>query len=412
MSALNPVEEIRFAFPALRRTHNGAAVAYLDGPGGTQVPSAVVEVMTDYLLHHNANTHWVYPTSEETDALLLDARRVFATFVGGAPEEIVFGANMTTLTFHAARALARSWRPGDEVIVTALDHHANVAPWQAVARDFGIVLRWLDVDPEAGTLRLDELPPLFTPRTRLLAIGAASNALGTVSDIPAATAMAREAGALSYVDGVHYAPHYLPDVGALGADFFACSAYKFYGPHVGVLWGRRDLLDELDVPKLAPAPDAAPDRWETGTQNHEGIVGAAAAVRWLASLTPVATDAGLRAGLVSSYAAMHQREADLFGRLRHGLRDIPGVRCYGPPPDAPRTATLAFTVDGFSSEMVARALAARGCFVSNGDFYASTIAERLGVADAGLVRVGAAVYTTPAEIDRVIEGVAELIGEV
>ncbi|MEO5824582.1 MAG: cysteine desulfurase-like protein [Gemmatimonadales bacterium] len=412
MSAMNTVDEIRFAFPALRRTQNGEAVVYLDGPGGTQVPSAVVEVMTDYLLHHNANTHWVYPTSEETDALLLDARHVFAAFVGGAPDEIIFGANMTTLTFHAARALARSWQPGDEVIVTALDHHANVAPWQAVARDFGIVLRWLEVDAEAGTLRLDDLPRLFTPRTRLLAIGAASNALGTVSDIEAATTMAREAGVLSYVDGVHYAPHYLPDVTVLGADFFACSAYKFYGPHIGVLWGRRELLDELDVPKLEPAPDAAPDSWETGTQNHEGIVGAAAAVRWLASLTPIAAESGLRDALVASYAAMHEREAGLFVRLWDGLYDIPGVRCFGPPPDVPRTATLAFTVEGLPSEMVARALAARGCFVSNGDFYASTIADRLGVAESGMVRVGAAVYTTPAEIDRVIEGVAALIGEV
>lgn len=410
MSAMNPVDEIRFAFPAMRRNHNGEPVAYLDGPGGTQVPSAVVEVMTDYLLHHNANTHWAYPTSEETDALLLDARRVFATFVGGAPEEIVFGNNMTSLTFHVARALARSWLPGDEVIVTALDHHANVAPWQAVAQDAGVVLRWLEVDPDAGTLRLDDLPGLITPRTRLLAIGAASNALGTVSDVVTATGIAREAGVLSYVDGVHYAPHYLPDVATLGADFFACSAYKFYGPHVGVLWGRSELLERLDVPKLAPAPDTTPDRWETGTQNHEGIVGAAAAVRWLASLS--SNDAGLRAGLVATYAALHEREAELFARLWTGLRELPAVRCFGPPPTAHRTATLAFTVEGIPSEVVARALAARGCFVSNGDFYASTIAERLGVAQAGLVRVGAAIYTTPGEIDRVIEGVAAMIGEV
>ncbi len=319
---------------------------------------------------------------------------------------------MTSLTFHAARALARSWTAGDEVIVTALDHHANVAPWEAVARDFGVVLRWLDVDAEQGTLRLDQLPNLLGPRTRLLAIGAASNALGTVSDVVAATTMARDAGVLTYVDGVHYAPHYLPDVAALGADFFACSAYKFYGPHVGILWGRHELLERLDVPKLAPAPDSAPDRWETGTQNHEGIVGAAAAVRWLAALSPAAGDAGLRAGLVASYAGLHEREAQLFERLWVGLRDIPGVRCFGPPPGAARTATLAFSIDGISSETVARALAERGCFVSNGDFYASTIVERLGMAEAGLVRVGAAVYTTPDEVDRVITAVAELIGEV
>lgn len=401
------VESIRAAFPALRRQHAGHPVAYFDGPGGTQVPQPVVDAMAEYLLHHNANTAWAYPTSEETDALLWNSRCVFAEFLGGAPQEIVFGNNMTTLTFHVARALSRSWQAGDEVIVTELDHHANVAPWEAVAQERGIVLRRLPLDPATCQLRIDRLSGLLGPRTRLLAIGAASNAVGTLSDVPAAAALAHAAGALVYVDGVHYAPHRLPDVAALGADFFACSAYKFCGPHVGILWGRESLLNALDAPKLRPAPDEAPERLETGTQNHEGIIGAAAAVRWLASLA--GDVGGLREQLEATYAALHQREGALFQQLWEGVGALPGVRRYGSPPGSPRTATLAFTVDGQSAHDVAIALAARGCFVSHGDFYATTVAERLGVAEAGVVRVGAACYSTADEVDRVVRAVETLV---
>jgi cysteine desulfurase family protein (TIGR01976 family) len=408
MSGVASTEAIRAAFPALRRVHNDQPVAYFDGPGGTQVPQAVVDAMGDYLLHHNANTAWAYPTSEETDALLWDARCAFAEFVGGAPQEIVFGNNMTTITFHVARALARGWSAGDEVIVTELDHHANVAPWQAVAKERGIVLKWLPFDLDTFRHRLDLLPSLLSPRTRLLAIGAASNALGTISDVSAAAALAHAAGALVYVDGVHYAPHVLPDVAALGCDFFACSAYKFQGPHVGMMWGREALLNALDVPKLEPAPEEAPDRLETGTQNHEGIVGAGAAVRWLASLAP---DTGtLRDRLAVTYAALHERETVLFEQLWRGVGAIPGVTRYGPPPATARTATLAFTLAGHSARDVAVHLAREGCFVSHGDYYAATIARRLGVEEQGMVRVGAACYTTMAEIDRVVAGVARLAG--
>ena len=403
MTTAATVDAIRLAFPALRRTHRGIPVAYFDGPGGTQVPSAVVEAMSDYLLHHNANTHWVYPTSEETDALLLDARRAYASFFNGTPEEVVFGNNMTTITFHVARALGRGWKEGDEVIVTELDHHANVAPWQAVARERGVVLRWLPFDVESGRLDLGQLEGLITPRTRLLAIGAASNALGTINDVVQATTIARAAGVLTWVDGVHYSPHVLPDVAALGADFFVCSSYKFYGPHAGILWGRRELLERVDAPKLEPAPDTAPERLETGTQNHEGIVGAAAALRWIASLS--GRDATLRDQLASAYAMLHEREARLFERLWDGLGDIAGLTRHGPPPGTPRTATIAFAVSGVSSERIARGLADRACFVSNGDFYATTVVRRLRLDADGLVRVGAACYTTADEIDRVISGV-------
>ncbi|HQW68004.1 MAG TPA: cysteine desulfurase-like protein [Gemmatimonadales bacterium] len=406
MSAARTVDAIRADFPALERQHGGHPVAYFDGPGGTQVPLAVADAMRDYLLHHNANTHWAYPTSVETDALLLEARRTYAAFFGGAENEVVFGNNMTTITFHVARALARGWQAGDEIIVTELDHHANLAPWQAVAKERGLVLKMLPLDLESWQLRLDLLPELLTSRTRLLAIGAASNALGTISDVAAAARLAKNAGALVYVDGVHLSPHHLPDPKSVGADFFVCSAYKFYGPHVGVLWGRHPLLSSLDVPKLEPAPDTAPERLETGTQNHEGIIGAAAAVRWIAGLG--GGEGNLRSQLVRSYDLLHRRERELFAQLWEGLGQIPGVRRFGLGPGRPRTATVAFTLDGHSSEAVTRSLAGAGCFVSHGDFYASTVAQRLGVADEGMVRIGAACYTTPAEIDRVLEGIAAL----
>jgi cysteine desulfurase family protein (TIGR01976 family) len=406
MSAARTVDAIRADFPALERQHGGHPVAYFDGPGGTQVPLAVADAMRDYLLHHNANTHWAYPTSVETDALLLEARRTYAAFFGGAENEVVFGNNMTTITFHVARALARGWQAGDEIIVTELDHHANLAPWQAVAKERGLVLKMLPLDLESWQLRLDLLPELLTSRTRLLAIGAASNALGTISDVAAAARLAKNAGALVYVDGVHLSPHHLPDPKSVGADFFVCSAYKFYGPHVGVLWGRHPLLSSLDVPKLEPAPDTAPERLETGTQNHEGIIGAAAAVRWIAGLG--GGEGNLRSQLVRSYDLLHRRERELFAQLWEGLGQIPGVRRFGLGPGRPRTATVAFTLDGLSSEAVTRSLAGAGCFVSHGDFYASTVAQRLGVADEGMVRIGAACYSTAAEIDRVLEGIAAL----
>ncbi len=407
MNPVVPVDVIRQHFPALQRHEHGAPVAYFDGPGGTQVPTMVIDAMTDYLLHHNANTHWHYPTSAETDDALLDARAVLGTFVGGDRDEIAFGNNMTTLTFHVARALARDWQAGDEIIVTELDHHANVAPWHAVARDFGLVLKWLPLDVESGALQLDRLPSLLTSRTRLLAIGAASNLLGQVTDVTSAARMARDAGALTFVDGVHYAPHFLPAVHQLECDLFACSAYKFHGPHVGVLWGRRDLLERLDVPRLAPAPDTAPERLETGTQNHEGIVGAAAAVRWLASLAGDGPE--LRAQLEATYRALHDRETRQFARLWQGLGDIDGVVRYGPPPGPRRTPTVAFTMRGRRPAEIAGELSRAACFVSDGDFYASTAVERLGRQPDGVVRIGIACYTSDAEVERVLSALAAIV---
>ena len=405
-SGVGLTAEIRSHFPALERKYNGHPVAYFDGPGGTQVPRQVVDAMADYLYHHNANTHWAYPTSEETDAAIEAARHTCADFLNASASEIAFGANMTTLTFHLARALAVDYSPADEIIVTELDHHANVAPWQRIAVERGMTLRTVKMVPESGQLDWDSFEHSLTKRTKLVAIGAASNALGTINDLPRAIAMAHAIGALAFVDAVHYVPHVLADVRGLDCDFLGMSAYKFYGPHVGVLFGKQALLENIDFPKLLPAPDYAPENVETGTQNQEGMVGTGAAIRFLSSLS---TEPGsLRKRLASFYAELHQRSASLIKTLWAGLAAIERVRLYGPPPTLPRTPTISFTVEGVASTDVARKLAARGLFLSHGDFYAATVTERLGLGEEGLVRAGCACYTTPDEIERLIEGVSEI----
>jgi cysteine desulfurase family protein (TIGR01976 family) len=399
--------KVRSAFPALERRHQGYPVAYFDGPGGTQVPQSVVDAMADYLLHHNANTHWQYPTSAETDALIASSRRALADLLGARPTEIAFGANMTTLTFHLSRALGRSWGRGDTIVVTELDHHANIAPWRALERERGVTIATVPLIPRTGQLDWERLEALLEARPKLLAIGAASNALGTVNDIRRASELARQHGAMTFVDAVHYVPHHLTDVRALGCDFLACSAYKFCGPHIGVLFAREEILQQLDVPKLAPAPDTAPERIETGTLNHEGIIGAAAAVDFFASLSQGSTR---RDRLVQTYQELHVRGRALVERLWFGLQEIRGVTVYGPAPDLPRTPTVAFTLAGQPADAVAHRLAGLALFVSSGDFYAATVVERLGVAE-GLVRVGCACYTSEEEVERLVQGVRSLSRE-
>lgn len=406
-TAVADVESIRGHFPALARRHKGHRVAYLDGPGGTQVPRQVVDRMSEYLFDHNANTHWNYPTSGETDELIAASRGALGDFVNGAPEEISFGANMTTITFHLARALGRGWDETDEVVITELDHHANVAPWRALERERGVNIVVARMRPEDGSLDLEDLERKIGRRTRLVAIGAASNALGTMVDVPRVAAMARAHGAMLFVDAVHYAPHMLVDVRTLDCDFLACSAYKFYGPHIGVLWAKRDIAERLDIPKLDPAPDTSPERLETGTQNHEGIVGAGAAVDYLASLAGEGARSR-RMALTSTYRAVHERGAELFEVLWDGLGAIEGVKRFGLPPRGRRSPTVSFRVDGVSSDEVAGALAQRGLFVSHGDFYAATVIERLGVGTDGVVRVGCSIYTTREEIERVVMAVQEV----
>jgi cysteine desulfurase family protein (TIGR01976 family) len=406
---VSPVELIRARFPALDRRYEELPVAYFDGPGGTQVPAMVVDRMTEYLLHHNANTHWHFPTSLETDTAIDAARLALADFLNASPREIAFGNNMTTITFHVARALGREWGSGDEIVVTELDHHANVAPWQALVRERGVTVRTVRMVTSTGQIDWADLEQAIGPQTRLLAMGAASNALGTISDVARAARLVHAHSGLMFVDAVHYAPHALVDVRALGCDLLACSAYKFYGPHVGVLYGAESLLARLDVPKLAPAPDTAPERLETGTQNHEGIVGAGAAVDFLASLVD-GDGLSRRQRLEIAFAELHARGQGLITRLHQGLSAIRGVSVFGPAPDAPRTPTLSFVLKDRSSDEVARELVSRGLFLSNGDFYATTIVERLGHSADGLVRAGCACYTTSEEVDRLVEAVRVIAG--
>lgn len=402
------VEEIRAHFPALRREHNGNQVAYFDGPGGTQVPLSVVEAVTDYLLNHNANTHWVYPTSRETDEILDNSRIALADFLNASPDEIVFGQNMTSLAFHLARALGRNFQTGDEIIVTELDHHANVDAWRALELERGVKIRVVPMDIETGTLEFAELENFLNRKTKLLAIGAASNSLGTINDVPRACRLAKQAGALSFVDAVHYAAHNLIDVKNFGCDFLACSAYKFYGPHVGVLYGRKNLLEEIDFPKVRPSPDYSPERAETGTLSHEGIAGVAAAVDFLASLSE---GKGRREKLEYTFSQLHWRQKELTKILWEGLSAINGVRLYGLGCDLRRTPTVAFTIKGLKARTVAEKLAGRGIFASHGNFYALTVVERLGLKDEGLVRAGCACYTTVEEIERLIQAVQNIAHE-
>jgi cysteine desulfurase family protein (TIGR01976 family) len=316
---------------------------------------------------------------------------------------------MTTITFHLARAIGRELEAGDEIVVTELDHHANVAPWRALERERGVVVRVAKMDPASGQLDWHDFEQQLSARTRVLAIGAGSNALGTITDVARAARLARGAapGTIVFVDAVHYAPHALVDVRAFDCDFLACSAYKFYGPHIGILYGKHERLTALDVPKLIPAPDTAPERMETGTQNHEGIIGAGAAVDFLASLAP---DGGThrRARLTAAFAELHVRGDEMFHRIWEGLGAIKGVRRFGPPPREARTPTIGFTVAGVPTTDVALALVKSGVYVSNGDFYATTIVERLGQAPDGLVRAGCSCYTTMEEVERLIAGVAAI----
>ena len=310
---------------------------------------------------------------------------------------------MTSLTFHLSRALGREFKPGDEIVVTELDHHANIDTWRSLEKDRGVVIRVIPMIVETGQLELEAFAGLLNDKTRLVAIGAASNSLGTINDIERVVGMARDAGALTFVDAVHYAAHELIDVKAIGCDFLACSAYKFYGPHIGILFGRKELLETVDFPKLRPAPDYAPERLETGTQNHEGIAGAAAAVDFLASLAPTGST---RERLSIVFEGLHTRQHEFVKHLWEGLSAIKGVTVYGPPPHARRTSTISFTVKGARSETVARKLAEDGLFTSNGNFYALTVVERLGV--EGLVRAGCSCYTTREEVERLLAAIEPL----
>jgi cysteine desulfurase family protein (TIGR01976 family) len=409
------VHALRRQFPALNRARDGRLPIFLDGPGGTQVPQRVLDALVAYLTTCNANHGGVFATSRESDRVLQAAHEAAADLLNApAADEVIFGPNMTTLTFHLSRSLARTWGPGDEVLVTRLDHDANVTPWALAARDAGATLRTCDVRPEDCTLDLDDLRRQFGPRTRLVALGCASNAVGTVNDVRTAARWAHEAGALVFLDAVHYAPHAPIDVQAWGCDFLACSAYKFFGPHVGILWGRRELLERLPAYKVRPAPDDLPGRWMTGTQNHEGLAGVVAAVEYLRELGGAPADGPddarrrLRAGL----AAVQAYEAGLSARLLAALAQRPRFKVWGitdPRRLAWRVPTVALTTADRPAQELAEHLAERHIYTWHGNLYAVSLTERLGLEGrGGLLRLGFVHYNTAEEIDRLVAALDEL----
>lgn len=401
---------IRACFPALTSPD-----VYLDNPGGTQVPHHVIDRMVDYLVTKNANHEGAFATSQASDALVNEARQAAADFVNAArPEEIIFGANMTTLTLHLSRSLARRLQPGDEIVVTRLDHDANISPWLLAAEERGCTVRWLDFDVEDGTLRLDQLDSLLSRRTRLVAVGYASNALGTINPVASIVERAQAVGALTYIDAVHYAPHGPIDVQALGCDFLAASAYKFFGPHVGLLYGRHALLEELPAYRVRPAPSEPPGKFETGTGNFEGLAGTLGALEYLTWVgeTFGAEQAeryrgqftGRRLLLKQAMSAIRAHEIEMAGQLLDSLQAVPGLRVYGLTDrrrlDA-RAPTVSFTLPGRHPRQVAEALGRQGLYAWDGNYYALAVTERLGLeGSGGMLRVGLAHYNTPAEVER------------
>ena len=399
----------RSLFPSLSLTVDGRAAAFFDGPGGSQVPQSVIDAQSDYYLRANANSHGGFLTSRRTDDVILRARGAAAALLGAAgPQTISFGQNMTTLNFALARAIGRTLAPGDEIVVTDLDHDANVAPWLGLA-EVGAQLRACPVQLDTCTLDMAALRSLIGPRTRHIAVGYASNAVGTVNDVAEVIRLGHAVGATVSIDAVHFAPHALIDAQALGADFLLCSAYKFFGPHVGILYSRPGALDALPTDRVRPQDPAAPTRIETGTLNHAALAGTTAAIETIAQAGEGET---LRARIVSAFAAIYPYEHGLARRLWQGLAAIPGVTLYGPPVgEALRAPTVAFRLQGQAPADVAERLGREGFFVWDGDFYATTLIERLGLADAGgVVRVGMAPYILESEVDALLAAVARIAG--
>jgi cysteine desulfurase family protein (TIGR01976 family) len=407
------VEALRRRFPALSIEQDGRPIALFDGPGGTQVPESVIDAVATYFRTSNANTEGAFLTSVRSDAILAAAHDAMAEMLGAADaSEIKFGANMTSLTFHVSRSIAATMVPGDEIVVTGLDHHGNVDPWLRIAAERGLTIRTWEPRLDDCTLDVADLDTLLGPRTRLVAVGWASNAVGTINPVAEVVKRAHAAGAWTYVDAVHAAPHLPIDVRALGTDFLACSTYKFFGPHAGVLYGRADVLDALPTLKLAPAHD----RFETGTQNHEGQAGVIAAVGYLA-------DVGISHGGASSAASLGDRvraamtairsyEMELYDRLVDGLEAIDGLRLYGITDRSrfsDRTPTAALTIEGHAPRAISEALGRDGIATWDGDFYAAGLIERLGLAQSGgVVRIGLTHYNTAEEVDRVVASIARV----
>ena len=398
---------VRAQFPSLQLKVGEHPAVYFDGPGGTQVPQRVIDAVSDYYRRSNANTGGMFDTSRRTDALILSARGAMADFLGCEAGEIVFGPSMTTLTFALARAIGRTLGPGDEIVVTTLDHDANVAPWRAL-EERGVIVRQVDIRTEDCTLDMTDLRLKINSNTRVVAVGYAANAVGTINDAREVVRLAHAAGALAFIDAVHYAPHGAIDVRALDCDFLACSPYKFFGPHSGVLYGKRALLEKFKPYKVRPASDAAPDRWETGTLCHEILAGIEAAVEYFADLgrhaaAPAAAPSR-RAAILAAHRAIHAHEQELCRQMLRGLLAIPGLKLYGIADEARvecRVPTFGVRIDSHHPTELARKLGDRGFFTWDGNYYALNLTERLGIeTQGGFLRVGLVHYNTPEEVGR------------
>jgi cysteine desulfurase family protein (TIGR01976 family) len=432
---------VRSQFPSLVQTINGHPAAFLDGPGGTQVPQRVIDAIADYLRHNNANTGGAYATSRRTDAMIAEARSAMADFLHCGADEVVFGPNMTTLTFAISRAIGRDLKPGDEIVVTRLDHDANVSPWLAMAEDRGVTVRWAEIHDEDCTLDMRDLASKINSKTKLVAAGYASNAVGTINPVREIVKLAHAAGALAYIDAVHYGPHGLIDVAALDCDFLVCSTYKFFGPHMGVLFGKREHLKRVRPYKVRPNTNAIPNCWEWGTVNHECIAGIAACVEYLADLGRHAAEAGgdeacgdgrlarsssearpsiltRRAAIETAYAAIHGHERALLERMIAGLHSVPVLKIYGitdPSRFDERCATLAIRVNsgkpGHTPLELSTKLGDRGFFTWDGNYYALNLTEHLDVEKSGgFLRIGLVHYNTVEEVDRLLAALREIVG--
>ena len=414
---------VRAQFPALAQTVNGHAAVFLDGPGGTQVPQRVIDAISHYLRCDNANSSGAYATSRRTDAMLADARAAMADFLNCNADEIVFGQNMTMLTYAISRAIGRDLGADDEILVTRLDHDANVSPWLAL-EEKGLNIRWVEIHKEDCTLDVEDLAAKLNSKTRLVAIGYASNAVGTINPVKEIVRLAHAAGALAYVDAVHYAPHGLIDVAALDCDFLVCSTYKFYGPHMGVLFGKREHLQRLRPYKVRPLTDAVPMRWEWGTLNHECIAGVTACVDYIADLGRRTNPhsqlqaATRRAAIIAAFESIHRHEQRLTKRLMAGLSEIPQLKIYGITDPACfdwRCPTLAVRVVNQTAEQTPLALATklgeRGFFTWDGNYYALNLTEHLDVEKSGgFLRIGLVHYNTVEEVDRLLQALREIVG--
>jgi cysteine desulfurase family protein (TIGR01976 family) len=409
------VEGCRRQFPSLARTLAGKHVAFFDGPAGTQVPHRVISAMSHYLAHTNANHGGMFATSRESDRMLHQAHRGFADFLGvDDPDCIYFGQNMTSLTFALSRALAKTWRAGDEIIVTRLDHDANFTPWVLAARDAGVEVKVVELHRDDCTLDFDDYRSKLSPRTRLVAVGAASNATGGLNPVTEIARLAHDAGAMVFVDAVHLAPHCLIDIPNLECDFLACSAYKFFGPHLGVMWGRRELLEELEAYKVRPASSELPDKWMTGTQSHEAIAGGLAAIDYLADLgRELAASDGLnrRSALEEAFRNIVSYERELSARLLSGLNRHPSFLVHGITDLnrlEERVPTFCISHKQWRSAHLADMLGKRGLFVWHGNYYALNFSQWLGLEPHGTVRIGAVHYNTPEEVDWLLDVLDEI----